>query len=200
MLNQRQAVASEVRAEVPEIRKPEAYADVLLRALSLGALNRTTARDRRTFLKSTNITASIFQRCYTVYDFLVKHADPNSRPVVMSERTILTPEYIFSPGCGSETLEHERSLMLKHIKADPHLQDVVAKYLKIPHGSIDGIARKLVRGNLFKQVRIYNDVFQNIIRNGIAPKGYVVLKVVTIPVSKYCLGNLGRNVLERARR
>lgn len=173
-----------IKTELPQIKKPEKYADVILAGVALKAYDSASSRKRSDFLEAGKIQEHIFTNSYMTFGLLIPIREASKIFVIMSTRVGL----IFSFSRARQTLEHERSLLFSHINSEPHIKRLITKPLKLsPNAALDAIKNKMYSGNEMKQTSTYERVYTYLTRNGVKPRGYMWMGVRTIPISHYYL-------------
>lgn len=178
------------------MRNTDDYADVILVAISLRALDYGSAKNRRDFLRSGKIKISSFSSSYTKYNLLtaIKNADTNT--IISSGRLGL----LFVQSDQKRAIMYEQKLLFDHMSTNSHVQTIVRLSLKMPStSSISQIKNRISSGNLYHQASVFEKVFSDLGKNGIIPKGYFSLGVRTTPISHYYLSQKWKNILSKVK-
>lgn len=187
-------LTGEIRLAFPSLKKPQAYAEVIMAGHRLKARDRNSARKRAEFLKGGQIKPHTFDQAYSKRGILKPIKNAERRTVVVSVRG---GGFVFGHEAYS-VARTEREAMLDHAKRDAHVLAIILKVLRLSkEGKITDVRAVLERGDLFSQVATYEKVYSELGRHGISPEGYMWLGIRTVPVSHYYLSRQSIRMLAK---
>ena len=185
----------EIKNIFPRIRKPEDYANLIFTGYNLKAYDHATSRKRHDFT-TQKIKDHVINRSYNVLNLLVPVKNASKILTVSSERQGL----VYVKTQQHKIVEYEQKLLFKHIVIDHHVRFIAVKSLRLPATSnIDGVKRKMMQGNIFEQVSVYDKVLSELGKNGVKRKEYMGLRVVSTPIDHYYLSSKSKDIIEKSK-
>ena len=204
----KKSLSDEIMEQMPTIKKPEEYADLILEGKRLGAVDKIHAVKRlgavdkihavkrKTFLESNIISASIFQSSYSRLGFLDKLASMDKTIGVFSTRH---QNSVFAYSMILSYLNYERYLLYKQMLRDRRVKKILCDVLNISiQTSTESIENKMQFGTPYNQVEIYKKIYDKVKRERIQTD-CMHLGVVRMPAFRYCLSDLSHLLLRKSK-
>lgn len=141
-----------ISKEFPKLRKPENISRVIFAGLSLQAISLETSRKRIEFeaegATTYGISNSVKLKVLNIKKFRGPPFFIYKRPGVKAK----------TPIEQKKALQHERSLLYKHLSKDSSALQKVVAFFKLEN-NIEEVKNVMEDGDLYKQTKSYDDVF-----------------------------------------
>lgn len=159
-------VINELKKTLPQVRKYEGIADVLIAGKSINAIDESSRAKKWQFLERGNVTSNAFYR--TCKHGLLDKQESARRTFVVSDRGIRLKD----KKATFKALKHEQIGLLKHLATSSATRKLISDFLSLSTSNLRSINQKLKQGNSQDQLVIYSKVVEYLIKEKKYNKNY----------------------------